>query len=299
VVIVAGTGALGTLLAVRLGTLESVTVLGSWKAALEAFSASGAELETAAELLQARVRATSDPAAAAGASIAFVAVKAPATAAVAEALRESLRPDGVAVTLQNGLGNVEALAATLGADRVVAGAAETGATLVRPGRARSGGGNRIRLAEHPRAAGAADLLRRAGFDVEIVPDARALLWEKLTATAPLLPLTALLGVANGEILRRPSAAALLAQAAQEVAAVARAAGIALPEGEADAPARRVATATAENFSSMLQDVRRGAATEVDAINGAVDREARRHGVAAPLNHAFALAVRALGEGGRA
>ena len=298
-VIVAGTGALGTLLAVRLGALESVTVLGSWKAALEAFSASGAELETAGGLLKAGVRATSDPAAAAGASIAFVTVKAPATAAAAAALRESLGPEGVAVTLQNGLGNLETLAATLGVGRVVAGTAEIGATLVRPGRARSGGGSRIRLAEHPRAAGAADLLRRAGFDVEIVPDARALLWEKLTATAPLLPLTALLGVANGEILRRPSAAALLAEAAREVAAVARAAGIALPEGEADAPARRVAKATAENFSSMLQDVRRGAATEVDAINGAVDREARRHGVAAPLNHAFALAVRALGEGSRA
>jgi len=298
-VIVAGTGALGTLLAARLGALERVTVLGSWPAALAALSADGAELDSAGTLLRTQVRAISNPQAAAGSRIAFVAVKSFATAAAAYALREALAQDGVAVTLQNGLGNLETLAAVLGAQRVVVGTAEIGATILRPGRVRSGGGNLIRLADHPRAAEVADCLRRAAFDVVIVPDLRAMLWDKLTATAPLLPLTALLGVANGEILRRPSAAAVLAAAAREVVAVARAAGIALPTGEPDAPARRVAEATAGNLSSMLQDVRRGAMTEVDAINGAVDREARRLGVAAPVNRVLALAVAALGEGSRA
>lgn len=298
-VIVAGTGALGTLLAARLGAVAPVTVLGTWPAGLEALARDGAELESNGAVLRARVRATSDPAAAAGARIAFVAVKAPATPRTAGALRRALAPDGVAVSLQNGLGNVETLGAALGDARVVAGAAEVGATLRGPGRALAGGGNRILLAEHPRTPEAADLLRRAGFDVGTVPDARDLLWAKLAAAAPLLPLTALLGVENGEVLRRPSAAALLLEAAREVAEVARAAGVRLPEGEPDAPARRVAAATSSNLSSMLQDVRRGVETEVDAVNGAVEREARRLAVAAPANRFLALAVRALGEGGRA
>ena len=294
--IVAGTGALGTLLAARLGAVEPVTVLGTWPEALSALASNGAVLESVGAALVSRVRATADPASAAGASLAFVAVKSSATARVAEALRAALAPDGVAVSLQNGLGNVETLAAALGEERVVAGAAEVGATLVAPGRARTGGGNRIRLAAGRRTEEAAEILRRAGFEVTTVPDARQLLWEKVAATAPLLPLTALLGVPNGEVLRRPSAVDLLEEAAREVAAVARAAGISLKEGEPAAPARRVAEATAENLSSMLQDVRRGVETEVDAINGAVEREASRLGIAAPVNRVLALAVRALGEG---
>ncbi len=294
--IVAGTGALGTLLAARLGAVTPVAVLGSWPAALAALAEDGAVLESQGSVLRSRVRATADPEAAAGATLAFVAVKAPATARVALALRRALAPAGVAVSLQNGLGNVETLAEVLGPERVAAGAAEVGATLLGPGRVRAGGGHVIRLANHARIAEAADLLRQAGFDVEIVPDARTLLWEKLSAVAPLLALTALLGVANGEILRRPSAARLLEAAAREVAAVARAAGISVEEGEPAAPTRRVAEATAKNFSSMLQDVRRGAPTEVEAINGAVAREGRRFGVETPVNAALALAVMALGEG---
>jgi len=73
------------------------------------------------------------------------------------------------------------------------------------------------------------------------------------------------------------------QAANEVATVARAKGITLPFADAPAEARRVAAATASNLSSMLQDVRRGAPTEVEAINGAVVREGVRAGVPTPVN----------------
>jgi 2-dehydropantoate 2-reductase len=107
--------------------------------------------------------------------------------------------------------------------------------------------------------------------------------------------TALLGVTNGEILRRPSAGALVDRAACEVAAVARAAGITIPAADPGAAARRVASTTAENVSSMLQDVRRGVVTEIDALSGAVAREGLRLGVAAPVNEALALAVSALTE----
>jgi 2-dehydropantoate 2-reductase len=295
VVIVAGTGALGTLLAARLGAVTPVTVLGSWPAGLAALSKDGARLESGGDVLRSSVRATSDPDAVRGAWLAFVAVKAPFTARTAAALRGALAPDGVAVSLQNGLGNVEALAEALGERRVVAGAAEVGATLIGPGRVRAGGGSRILLADRAGSGEAAGLLRRAGFDVSIVLDGRALLWEKLLVSASLLPVTALLGITNGEVLRRPSASALVGRAAREVAAVARAAGVALPAGDPGEAVRRVASATAENVSSMLQDVRRGVVTEIDALSGAVAREGLRLGVETPVNEALALAVSALVE----
>lgn len=296
--IVAGTGALGTLLAARLGAVEPVTVLGTWGQALVALSTNGAEVQEGEGIVRVAVRATADPREAAGASIGFACVKATRTAEAARALSASLAPDGVAVSLQNGLGNVETLAAVLGEERVVAGVAELGATLVAPGRVRGGGGKLIRLAGHPRTPEVADLLRRARFDVVLEGDARTMLWKKLAAAAPLLPITALLGVANGEILRRPSAAALLAEASLEVAAVARAAGISFEGNSPEELAHRVAETTAGNLSSMLQDVRRGVPTEVNEVTGAVVREGKRLGVATPVLETLVLAVSALSEGPR-
>jgi len=294
-----GTGALATLLAARLGTIGPVSVLGSWAEAIAAFRERGVLLETEEGTLRVPVAATSDPLDCHGSRLAFVLVKAGATARAAGMIRTFLSPEGVAVTLQNGLGNSETLARSLGPERVVTGAAEVGATLVSPGRARVGGGRRISLAAHPKVAEVEALLARAGFEVSIVPDAARLVWEKLLVTAPLLPLTALLGVTNGEILRRASACALLEAAAREVVATASAAGIELPARDPGDGARRVALSTAGNVSSMLQDVRRGAPTEVDAISGAVVAEARRLGVPAPVNETLWLAVRALGERGAA
>ncbi len=293
---VVGTGALATLFAARLGTLVPVTLLGRWTEAIESFRLRGAILESDGGTISASVAATDSPDQCRGARIAFVLVKAGATGRAAEAVRSFLEENGIAVTLQNGLGNAETLALALGAGRVVVGSAEVGANLLAPGRVRHGGGNRIRLAAHARVGEVAALLARAGFDVDIVAGVEALLWEKLAATAPLLPLTALLDVPNGEVLRRPSAVALLDAAAREVAATARAGGIDLLDGDPAEAVRRVAGATAENLSSMLQDVRRGARTEVDALNGAVVREARRRGIAAPVNEALWLSVRALDEG---
>lgn len=296
---IVGTGALATLLAARLGAIVPVTILGSWAEALAAFRERGAILETEEGTLRVPVTATSDPADCRGAWLALVLVKAGATARAAGMIRSFLAPDGLAVTLQNGLGNTETLAGALGPARVVTGATEVGATLVSPGRARPGGGRRISLAAHPKVAEVEALLSRAGFEVSIVPDARRLVWEKLSATAPLLPLTALLGVTNGEVLRRPSAEALLDAAAREVVATATVAGIGLPAGDPGAAARRVALSTAGNVSSMLQDVRRGVPTEVDAINGALVAAAGRLGVPAPVNETLWLAVRALHERGTA
>jgi 2-dehydropantoate 2-reductase len=298
-VTIVGTGALATLFAARLGAIVPVTVLGSWAEALAAFRERGVLLETEEGTLRVPVAATSDPADCRGARLALVLVKAGSTARAAGMIRSFLAPDGLAVTLQNGLGNSETLAGALGPARVVTGAAEVGATLMAPGRARPGGGRRIFLAAHPNVAEVEALLAQAGFEVSIVPDARRLVWEKLSVTAPLLPLTALLGVTNGEVLSRPSARALLDAAAREVVATATAGGIELPAGDPGEAARRVALSTASNVSSMLQDVRRGAPTEVDAVNGAVVAAAGRLGVPAPVNETLWLAVRALDERGTA
>ena len=114
-------------------------------------------------------------------------------------------------------------------------------------------------------------------------EADSLLWGKLAVSCGINSLTALLRVPNGELLKRPTATALMVRAANECTAVAHARGIRLPFPDAAARAREVAERTATNRSSMLQDILRGARTECDAINGAIAAEGRRLGIPTPVN----------------
>jgi 2-dehydropantoate 2-reductase len=202
----------------------------------------------------------------------------------------------LALTLQNGLGNREQLAQVLGGERVALGVTTAGATLLGPGRVRPVGEPLVTLSAHSRLPELAELLASSGFKIETAPDASALLWGKLVINAAINPLTALLGVSNGELLERPPARQLLQSVAREVAAVAAAQGVLLPYPDPVAAAEAVAHRTAANCSSMLQDVQRCAPTEIDAICGAIVRAGEQIGVPTPVNRTLLYLVQALAQG---
>jgi 2-dehydropantoate 2-reductase len=288
-ILILGTGALATLFAARLSAAGvDVTMLGSWPEGLAALNQRGAELDGRAY----PVRATADPVECRGAGSALVLVKAWQTERAAAQLADCLAADGLAVTLQNGLGNAAVLARTLGLTRVAVGVTTLGANLAGPGCVVSGGEGPVTLEAHPRLAGLESMLGAAGFSVNVVADVRLLVWEKLAVNAAINPLTALLRVRNGQLLELPSARRLMGALAGEAAAVAKSLGVLLPLPGPERLAEEVARRTAQNLSSMLQDVLRGTSTEVDAINGAIVREGERHGVPAPVNRALWSLVKA-------
>ena len=129
--------------------------------------------------------------------------------------------------------------------------------------------------------------------MEVREDAQAIVWGKLVISAALNPLTALLRVPNGALLDRPAARTLMRELAQEAAGVAAAQAVRLPFPSPQEAAERVARQTAENRSSMLQDVLRGAPTEIDAINGAVVRLGEESGVPVAANRFIWRLVKAL------
>jgi 2-dehydropantoate 2-reductase len=298
-ILVVGTGAMACLFASRLsaGGIK-VRLLGTWVDGLQALRTQGVRLvrEDGSERAY-PVQASADPADCVGVNWALVLVKSWQTPRAAQQLSACLAPDGLALTLQNGLGNRETLVEALGEQRVALGVTTTGATLLAPGRVRSGGEGIISLGAHPRLDTLAALLGRAGFVVEIVPRADDLLWSKLVINAAINPLTALVRVPNGELLNRPSARALMADAAQEAAAVASALGQRLTFVDPIAKAEDVARRTAVNHSSMYQDVQRGARTEIDAICGAIVTAGERHDVPTPVNRTLWRLIKALEEEG--
>lgn len=293
-ILIAGTGALSGLFGARLSAAGfAVQVLGSWPEGLAALQETGITLHEAdGQARTWKVQASAAPGDFTGVRMALVLVKAWQTERVAAQLAHCLAPDGLALTLQNGLGNREILARHLGAERVAFGVTTTGATLLGPAEVQAGGEGMISLGEHQRL----DLLRQAlvaaRFQVEVVQDVDSLAWSKLVINAAINPLTAILGVPNGELLARPAARALSAELAHEVAAVAAAQDIPLTFDDPVAAAEAVAERTAANRSSMLQDVLRGAPTEIDAICGAVVRAGHEVDVPTPVNAAMWHLVKA-------
>lgn len=294
-ILIVGTGALATLFAARLAQADiPVVMLGTWKAALNSLCEHGVRLvDEHGEEHRFPVEVTDNPRKCTGARYALVLVKAWQTERAANQLKECLADDGLALTLQNGLGNREILAKSLGAERVAIGITTTGATLLGPGLVRAGGEGAISLERHVVLGPIEAALKSANFQVHIVEDAQSLVWGKLVINAAINPLTALLRVPNGNLLEVPSARALMGALAQETAQVAAAEGIELPFLDPVSAAEEVARRTSANRSSMLQDILRGAPTEIDAICGAVVEYAERHGMSTPANWACWKLVRAV------
>jgi 2-dehydropantoate 2-reductase len=287
-VLIVGTGAMGCLFAARFSAVGvPITMMGTWPEGLDALSQNGVCLQEAGgDEVSYPVNVIAKPDGDTKFQYAIVLVKSWQTVLAARRLSYVLAEDGLALTLQNGVGNYEALMEELGPERAVLGVTTAGATLLAPGKVRAGGDGIIYLGSHRSLQPLAELFKTAGFSMESAPDPARLLWGKLVINAAINPLTALLGVANGILLERPPARRLMAEAALEAAAVAASQGIELPFSDPVAAAENTARRTASNLSSMLQDIRRGAPTEIDAICGAIVRAGEETGVPAPVNRTF-------------
>jgi 2-dehydropantoate 2-reductase len=293
--LIAGSGAMANLFAARLvaGGVR-VTILGTWEEGLQALSERGVRvLRKDNKVDKFHVRVVDDPRACEGMQFALVLVKSWQTGRVAKQLARCLDEEGVALTLQNGLNNRQTLIDILGVQRVALGVTTSGATLIKPGLVRPVGDEVVSLGVHSRLKPLADMLRAAGFIVDTVPDTSALLWGKLVINASINPLTALLRVPNGELLNRPTARNLMGITARETAAVAVARGVRLPYPDPVVAVETIARRTAENYSSMLSDVMRGAPTEIDSINGAIVDAGEVTKVPTPVNRTLWQLVKAL------
>ena len=231
------------------------------------------------------------------ADLVLVCTKTRATAQAAATARDLLAADGLALTLQNGLGNLKQLVAAVGAQRAAAGVTSQAATLLAPGRVRHAGSGPTVLGIPPGREEAitavAGLFTRAGLETRISDDVDSLLWSKLIVNVGINALTALLRVPNGVLAQTPECDLLMARAVAEAVAVARALSIGLDGERQLERVREVCLRTADNRASMLQDILRGRPTEIDAINGAVVARGRAAGVDTPVNLLLTQLVQAL------
>lgn len=235
----------------------------------------------------------------------LIAVKSFDSETMARAVARFLAADGVLISLQNGLGNAEAIEQGARSPRVLACRVIFGATMDAPGRIR------VTVYAEPVLVGAAHrgdagLVSLAGvwaarFEAAGIPasphaDVAAALWGKVLYNAALNPLGALMGVHYGALPENADTRAMMDQVIDEAFAVAVAEGVTLPwESAADYRKifyERLVPSTYHHRSSMLQDLERGRSTEIEAINGEVWLRGARHGILTPMNEALTRLVRA-------
>lgn len=303
---VIGAGAMGSLFGGRLaaGGAHTVWLVDPWVEHIVTIQRHGLELVNPdGSVDRIVVNGTTDVAEVAEdgmVDLTLIFVKGYATRRAVQQAARVLAEDGVGLTLQNGVGNLEILSEVLGEDRAVQGVTNHGATVLGPGRVRHAGAGPTHLACPPTVTRRtvdhlAEVFSASGIETDVVDDLDSLIWGKLLINAGINPLTALLRVHNGVLVQEEECRHLLERIVREAAAVAQARGTVLPYDDPVKEVLRVARATGANRSSMLADILRGTPTEIDTINGAIVREGERVGVPTPINALLVGLIRALGQ----
>jgi len=290
---IVGAGALGTLFGERLAERNEVVLLERKREIVDVVNARGLSVDGAVR----PARATSSARELFNVQALFVFVRATDTLRALRPFAGELNPTTAIVSLQNGLGNEEAIKTALGGTiSLVIGATTEAALTLGPGEVRRIGEGTTVLG----SAGASPelcnrvtrLLTEGGFAASTAYDIRPHLWGKLIANAAINPVAALLDRPNGVVLSDEHAGEVARSLAQEAATVANAMRIPLPFSDPWTYVRTIVEQTAEVDNSMLYDLRNGAKTEVDFINGAVVAAGRRAAVPTPYNETLTALVKA-------
>jgi 2-dehydropantoate 2-reductase len=287
-VCVVGCGAVGSLFAANLAQLDDVEV---WafdvsQPHVDAINANGLRLTGAGDVLG-RLRATTDASELPACDFGIVATKAMHTEAAVAATAHAFA-DGAVASVQNGVGNEEAIAPHVA--RVIRGTTFPAGKILEPGVVQWDVKGDTTLGPFEPQPAAMEEIER----LTAVSDARGAQWRKVIFNAATNPVGALTGLTHGRVCERPDLRALVTGLVDEGKAVAAAQRITLdadPEDLIDHAAKP--EVAYDHKASMLQDVEAHRATEIDFLNGGIGRFGRELGVPTPLNDAITSLIKGL------
>lgn len=262
---------------------------------LAAIRERGLTVETPETTERHDLAATDDPAGIGPVDVVLVCVKSYDTETAAAALPPLLGPDTAVVSLQNGIDNEARIAAAIGWQHVLGGAAYIFAAVTAPGVVVASGPRSIVFGEWdgatatPRVQGILAAAAAGGIGATATPDIQAAKWEKYVLLAALSAVSAATQLPLGDIRRSPAAVALMRDLMAEVWAVGRAAGVRLDDGLVDRQLGLVLSQGDGSKASLQTDLVAGRRMEIDALQGATVRLGRELGVPTPhMSTAYAI-----------
>jgi 2-dehydropantoate 2-reductase len=286
---IVGPGAIGCLLAAFLSrSAEEVYLLDHDEERAKKIGESGISVEGVAGLSQVKARITADPQEIGNTELVIICVKSYDTKGALKHCRQLINDNTAVLTLQNGIGNSEVIAETLGSEKVITGITSLGATLIGPGKVRLAGKGETAIGREDakmtvQMRSIRQIFNRSGIETKISRDIKGLVWLKLIINCGINPLTAITQLNNGKLTAFEGTRRIMREAATEAVRIAKRKRIKLPCDDPLAKVEAVAEATASNISSMLQDVLNKKRTEIDSINGVILRQGQELGIPCPVN----------------
>lgn len=289
-VAVFGAGAVGGYLGSRLAAAKADVHLIARGAHLAALRERGLTLVTPDGVSTAPVWATDDPTKVGPVDLVLFCVKSYDTDAAAQRLGPLLRDGTVVLSLQNGIDNEAKIAAVVGQEVVVGGAAYILASIESPGVIRSGTA-RIVVGElrpgppSARVNAIVELARAGGVDAAAVSDVRIAKWEKFTLLVAFSAVSAATQLPLGDIRGSSAAVGMLRAIMREAWSIGRAAGVPLASDLVERQTALVLAQADTEGTSLRHDLLTGHRMELDALQGTVRRLGREHGVSTPWTDA--------------
>jgi 2-dehydropantoate 2-reductase len=236
--------------------------------------------------------------------VVLLSVKSYHTAEVTQQTLPFIHQDSLVFSIQNGLGNWEAIASAVGWNRTVGARIIFGAQIETPGTARVTVyadkvliGSPSGSADRDKIQLVCDHLNDAQIPSSLCDDIESHLWGKVLYNCSLNPLGAILNMPYGALRDVPELLDIIHQIIREIFAVAKAKGIRLlyngPEDYYQTLLEVQIPPTASHRSSMLQDMEKGRLTEIDALNGSIGFYGRQLSVPTPVNDVITAIIKGL------
>jgi 2-dehydropantoate 2-reductase len=286
-VTIVGAGAMGCLFAARLAERGArVTVVDVDRERLSIIGRDGITLTDDNGSRTVTVRTAVAAELAAPVDLLLLFTKGMHSAAAIRSVAHLAAASPIALTLQNGIGNADLLAASFGAEQVLLGTAHVPADLTAPASVVTRGFGTLEIggftaAAHGFAPTVVALLQSAAFKAHVASDINAAVWEKVAFNAALNAVGMICQVSNAGVDNDPGRR-IAANVVGEAANVAAALGIRIDRQRIVATIDAALREHAHHKASMLQDREHGRPTEIETINGAIAREGARLGVPTPV-----------------
>jgi 2-dehydropantoate 2-reductase len=275
-IVIVGSGAMGCLFAHFLTkSKEEIWILDKTKERAAQISQCGIMVEGMSGKYQVKVKATAEVKEIGQADLVIICVKSYDTKEAVMLSKGLVGENTSVLTLQNGIGNLEIISEVVGADRVIGGVTNEGATLLDIGSIDR------KIPVEMRAI--REIFNKVGLETRISRDIKGLLWSKLIINVGINALTAITRLHNGKLIEFEGTRKILREAVTEATKVAKRKRIKLVYDDPLAKVEAVCEATAGNISSMLQDVLKKKRTEIDFINGVIVRQGQELGIPVPVN----------------
>lgn len=307
---IVGPGALGCLVGaslVRAG--EDVWFLDNRPERAKKLSNSGIKVEGLSGDYNVKVKATADSKDIGASDLVIICVKSYDTEEAAKEAKPAIGDSTLVLTLQNGLGNVEAIVEIVGQEKVIGGVTSHGSTYLGDGHIRHAGRGETIIGRwfqpsarkdikkwhipRRRLEEVAAILKKANFETKISDNIKDVIWSKLVINVGINALGAITRLKNGDLIKYEWSRNIMRQSVLEASKVAKRRRINLIYSDPIKKVEYVCSSCESNVCSMLQDILDGQRTEIDYINGAIVSEAENLEIPTPVNSVLTDLVKTL------